>query len=165
MSLQNEGLREVQAILLPSMGVPLPPEPENIHTLPKEDKSPDQPEVQDQTTQQQPQDDAAHDSRPNSTSSLNNTAEFIPQLFFSLHQIRRDPNNYAKQLETSTAFIRHRLKSCKALIANNDGVRRLLSKTPEEWHKYIQNREEELQLKRKLLQDLKDKVKTLQEGQ
>lgn len=159
MSLQNKGLREVQAILLPSMGVPLPPETDD--TLIDTDEQ-GQATEQNQTGTQLAT-DTANESRP-STSTLTNTAEFIPQLFYSLHQIRKDPNNSAKQLETSTAFIKHRLKSCKALIANNEDCKRLLSKTPEEWHQYIQNREEELQLKRQLPKDFKDKVKTLQES-
>lgn len=159
MSLQNKGLREVQAILLPSMGVPLPPETDD--TLIDTDEQGQA--IQQNQTGTQLATDMANESRP-STSTLTNTAEFIPQLFYSLHQIRKDPNNSAKQLETSTAFIKHRLKSCKALIANNEDCKRLLSKTPEEWHQYIQNCEEELQLKRQLLKDFKDKVKTLQES-
>lgn len=159
MSLQNKGLREVQAILLPSMGVPLPPETDD--TLIDTDEQGQA--IEQNQTGTQLATDMANESRP-STSTLTNTAEFIPQLFYSLHQIRKDPNNSAKQLETSTAFIKHRIKSCKALIANNEDCKRLLSKTPEEWHQYIQNREEELQLKRQLLKDFKDKVKILQES-
>lgn len=161
MSLQNEGLREVQAILLPSMGIPLPPDPETGENRAPETDEQDQAKSQDHS-EQETAGDAATSGRPPSTSTLNNTAEFIPQLFYSLHQIRKDPNNSAKQLETSTAFIKHRLKSCKALIASNEDCKRLLSKTPEEWHEYMQNREEELQLKRQLLQDLRNKLETLQ---
>ncbi|QLQ81341.1 hypothetical protein HG537_0F01020 [Torulaspora globosa] len=147
MSLQNSALREVQAILLPSMGVPVPD-----HVAETEGTQASTEIERKQGIQQ-----------PSSAVATTATAEFIPQIFYSLHQIRKEPNNFGNQLETSTAFIKHRLKSCKALIANDENCRNLLSKTPQEWHEYMQNREKELQMKRKILEDLKSKISTLQD--
>lgn len=148
MALQNSALREVQAILLPSMGVPVPPD----HDAEADGTQASTEIDRKQIGIQQP--------APLGTTA---TAEFIPQIFYSLHQIRKEPNNFGNQLETSTAFIKHRLKRCKALIANDENCRKLLSKTPQEWHEYMQNREKELQLQRKMLEDLKNKISALQD--
>ncbi|SJM85493.1 related to Mediator of RNA polymerase II transcription subunit 9 [Zygosaccharomyces bailii] len=110
--LQNEGLRQVHAMLVPE---------------------------QEQGTQ---------------------SSEFIPHLFYSLYQIRKDPSN-ANQLENSTGFIRHRLKNCKSLIANNEECRNLLSKSAEEWQEHIRSREKELMVKRKMLDDLGKRLEQL----
>lgn len=79
--------------------------------------------------------------------------EFIPHLFYALYQVRKDPSN-SNQLETSTGFIKHRLKNCKNLIATNEDCRSLLSKSVEEWQQDIRNKEKELEVKRKMLDDL-----------
>lgn len=177
MKLQNKGLREVQAVLLPSMGVQLSQdqledethEP-NVVIKTEQSEAIEKGETETQHSQSQSKADgrvlsSAPDRHTSSSISTTNTAEFIPHLFYSLHQIRKDPNSSANQLETSTAFIKHRLKNCKSLIANNDDCKRLLSKTTEEWHEYIQNREKELEVKRKVLKDLKNKIATLQDTQ
>lgn len=85
------------------------------------------------------------------------TSEFIPHLFYSLYQIRKDPSN-SNQLETSTGFIRHRLKNCKNILATDENCRHLLSKSVEEWHHDIRNREKELEVKRKMLDDLSKRL-------
>ncbi|QLL31055.1 hypothetical protein HG536_0A08720 [Torulaspora globosa] len=153
MALQNSALREVQAILLPSMGVPLPPD----HAA-----DADATQAGTETDRKQPQAGSIQQQSNSAPVATTATAEFIPQIFYSLHQIRKEPNNFGNQLETSTAFIKHRLKSCKALIANDENCKNLLSKTPKEWHEYMQNREKELQMKRKMLEDLKNKIAALQ---
>lgn len=163
MALQNSALQEVQTILLPSMGVSLPPD-----QVLASDANDTQPSTETQS-QQSPQDGPQQQPQTSRSGTVpvaaTSTAEFIPQIFYSLHQIRKEPNNFGNQLETSTAFIKHRLKSCKALIANDENCKNLLSKTPQEWHEHMQNREKELQVKRKVLEDLKNKISALQGNQ
>ncbi|CAR26957.1 hypothetical protein ZYGR_0I02270 [Zygosaccharomyces rouxii] len=89
-------------------------------------------------------------------------SEFVPHLFYSLYQIRKDPSN-SNQLETSTGFIKHRLKNCKSLIATNEDCRNLLSKSVEEWQQDIRNKEKELEVKRKMLDDLGKRLQVFKE--
>lgn len=90
------------------------------------------------------------------------SSEFIPHLFYSLYQIRKDPSN-SNQLETSTGFIKHRLKNCKNLIATNEECRKLLSKSVEEWQQEIHNKEKELEVKHKMLDDLGKRLQVFRE--
>lgn len=174
MSLQNDALRELQAILVPSASLALQQEQqqqEQEHQANTREQPEEQGAGKEQEhtlPQQQKQEHhgesiiSSSSNRPVSSSiSTTNAAEFIPRLFYSLHQIRKDPNNSANQLETATGFIKHRLKSCKSLIVNNEDCKRLLGKTTEEWHEYIKNREKELQVKRKVLNDLSAKIRDL----
>lgn len=175
MSLQNDGLRELQAILVPSTSLALKREQEQQQRQQQADIQEQQDETQEAgkghehtLSQQQKQEHhgesiipSASDRPVSSSISTTNAAEFIPHLFYSLHQIRKDPNNSANQLETATSFIKHRLKSCRSLIANNEDCKRLLSKTTKEWHEHIKNRQKELQVKRKVLNDLSAKIRNL----
>lgn len=167
MSLQNQSLRDVQAILLPSLNVEEHP------------RGAAQEQTQQEHAEEQPQDQALDldlgqteepqklvaPSRPSNTSvPTTASAEFIPHLFYSLHQIRKHPNNSANHLETSTGFIRHRLKSCKSLVESSEDCKKLLCRTTEEWKEYLVNREKELEVKRKVLLDLGQRISTITEN-
>ncbi|CAI4036108.1 hypothetical protein SMKI_14G3270 [Saccharomyces mikatae IFO 1815] len=148
MSLQNNVLNQIHQVLLP--------------TAPTLDK-PNTDEIKDESSSVENTDGRNHltnQPQPNNLSapSTNSNGEFIPHIFYSLHQIRKDPNNLSNQLETSTGSIRHRLKLCKSLISDNEDTKNLLSKTPSEWRDIIHQREQELQIKRDVLDDLYHKL-------
>ncbi|EDO19486.1 hypothetical protein Kpol_1018p14 [Vanderwaltozyma polyspora DSM 70294] len=92
------------------------------------------------------------------TAITTNSSEFIPHIFYSMYQIKKDPNNSSNQLETSTGFIKHRLKSCKTLIESDEDCRKLLSKSTDEWDDYIKQRELEIEGKRNVLKSLNNKI-------
>ncbi|QHS75910.1 Cse2p [Saccharomyces paradoxus] len=148
MNLQNNFLNQIHQILLPT--APTLDKP-NTDTIKEEFSSVENRDEKDHlTNQQQPKNLSAP--------STNSNGEFIPHIFYSLHQIRKDPNNLSNQLETSTGSIRHRLKLCKSLISENEDTKELLSKSPSEWQDIIHQREQELQIKRDVLDDLYRKL-------
>lgn len=148
MNLQNNVLNQIHQILLPT--TPTLDKP-NTDTIKEEFSSVESRDENDHlTNQQQPKNLSAP--------STNSNGEFIPHIFYSLHQIRKDPNNLSNQLETSTGSIRHRLKLCKSLISENEDTKELLSKSPSEWQDIIHQREQELQIKRDVLDDLYRKL-------
>ncbi|OXB42438.1 hypothetical protein B1J92_I05742g [Nakaseomyces glabratus] len=101
-------------------------------------------------------------TKDNSSSDITTPpAEFIPSIFFSLHKIRKDPNNVSSQLETSTGFIRHRIKRCKALLQENEEVRNLLANSIEEWENIIADKEQQLRVKAKVLRDLDARIEKI----
>lgn len=89
-------------------------------------------------------------------------SEFIPQLYYALHQVKTDPSSSSNTLETATSSIRHRLKQCKAHIAENAECRTLLSQTPAEWETTLAQRQEDLDQKRMVLVRLDQQVRALQ---
>ncbi|SMN21570.1 similar to Saccharomyces cerevisiae YNR010W CSE2 Subunit of the RNA polymerase II mediator complex [Maudiozyma saulgeensis] len=128
--LQNEDLSRIQEILIP-------PKSENeTFTIPPGSSS----------------------SKSSSTQSTVATTEFIPHIFYTLYQIQKDPNRSNNQLETKTGLIRHRLRNCKTLIRESDSSLELLSKSTNEWEQFITNRENELQIKKNVLLDLRSKI-------
>lgn len=136
-TLTNDGLREIHTLLVPSKELP---------------------------TAKQENEDNIKESSVSSHSEADITtspAEFIPSIFFSLHKIRKDPNNVTNQLETSTGFIRHRIKRCKTLISENEEVRSLLSHSTDTWNTIIADREQELRVKDKVLQDLDSQIENI----
>ncbi|CUS23334.1 LAQU0S09e02432g1_1 [Lachancea quebecensis] len=98
---------------------------------------------------------------PNAQNS-SQSSEFIPQLYYALHQVKKDPNSSANSLETATSSIRHRLKQCKSHIAESEECRALLSKTPEEWESALQQRQKDLALKQQVFARLEQQVRDLQ---
>ncbi|EJS41893.1 cse2p [Saccharomyces arboricola H-6] len=147
MSLQNSVLKQIQQVLLPTSSNLDEP---NADVIKQESSSMESRDENDHAATQQP----TNLSAP----STNSNGEFIPHIFYSLHQIRKDPNNLSNQLETSTGSIRHRLKLCKSLIAENEDAKNLLSKSPSEWQDIIKQCEQELQIKRDVLDDLYRKL-------
>ena len=91
-------------------------------------------------------------------------SEFIPHLFFALHQIRKDPNNSSNQLETTTGSIKRRLKNCKSFIESSEECKTLLSKSTDEWSEHIAQRQLELETKKHVLNSLEEKIKTILEN-
>ncbi|SCU80263.1 LADA_0B06040g1_1 [Lachancea dasiensis] len=89
------------------------------------------------------------------------TVEFIPQLSYALHQVKKDPNSSTNSLEAATSSIRHRLKQCKAHLAENAACRELLSQTPAEWSKVLEQRQRNLDAKRQVFQQLEEQVQRL----
>ncbi|SCV03927.1 LAME_0H14356g1_1 [Lachancea meyersii CBS 8951] len=87
---------------------------------------------------------------PNSQQSSSPSVEFIPQLYYALHLVKKDPNSSTNSLGSATSSIRHRLKQCKAHLAQNDECRELLSKTPAEWEATLEQRQKDLDAKREL---------------
>ncbi|CAI1693520.1 hypothetical protein SEUBUCD646_0N03240 [Saccharomyces eubayanus] len=148
MSLQNNVLKQIQQVLLPTS----PNIDESNADITKQESSSTE-NVDGKDHSATPQ-QATNLSAP----STNSNGEFIPHIFYSLHQIRKDPNNLSNQLETSTGSIRHRLKLCKSLISEHEDTKNLLSKSPSEWEDFIQQREQELQIKRNVLDDLYRKL-------
>lgn len=132
--LQNEDLRKIQSTLLPQQTS------ESITSPPQT---------------------ASTNNSNQSTSST--SAEFIPHIFYALHQLTKDTNNSSYQLETATGFIRHRLRTCKSLITENEDCKKLLGKSTEEWNQIIVNRERELEIKKKVLQRLGERIRSLKE--
>lgn len=98
----------------------------------------------------------------NTTVSTSNT-EFIPHIFYSINNIMKDPNNSSNQLETATGVIRHKLRSSKQVLMENDDTKILLNKSIPNWNQFIQLRENELNMKRSVLQKLSEKIGTLEE--
>lgn len=147
MNLQNKVLNQIHQILLPTN--PTLDKP-NAEATKEEFSSAENRDEKDYLTNQQP--------KNLSTPSTSSNGEFIPHIFYSLHQIRKDPNNLSNQLETLTGSIRHRLKLCKSLISENEDTKDLLSKSPSEWQDIIHQREQELQIKRDVLDDLYRKL-------
>ncbi|CCC67025.1 hypothetical protein NCAS_0A04670 [Naumovozyma castellii] len=140
MSLQNEYLRTIKNTLLPQ-------------------------QQHDTTQQSQSLNQTTVPVSPASNTVLSSTSssspEFIPHLYYSLYQIRKDPNNATNQLETSTGFIRHRLKTCKSLIEDNADCKKLLAKSTDDWNVYLKQQEAELEVKKKVLHDLSERIKLL----
>ncbi|CAB4255399.1 Cse2p [Maudiozyma barnettii] len=128
--LQNEDLNRIQEILIPQKSE------KETFTIPPGSSS----------------------SKSSSTQSTVATTEFIPHIFYTLYQIQKDPNRSNNQLETKTGLIRHRLRNCKTLIRESDSSLELLSKTTDEWEQFIMNRENELQIKKKVLVDLRGRI-------
>ncbi|CCK69810.1 Cse2p KNAG_0D00580 [Huiozyma naganishii CBS 8797] len=102
----------------------------------------------------------ASSSTTSSNTPLKASSEFIPHIFYALNQITRDPNNVSNHLESSTGFIRHRLRTCKELIAENSECMELLSRTPEEWEQELAFKEQELRIKGALLETLRERIKS-----
>lgn len=100
MSLQNNVLKQIKQVLLPTS----PNIDESNADITKQESS--------STENVDGKDHPATLQQPTNLSapSTNSNGEFIPHIFYSLHQIRKDPNNLSNQLETSTGSIRHRLK-------------------------------------------------------
>ncbi|CAL9734227.1 mediator of RNA polymerase II transcription subunit 9 [Monosporozyma servazzii] len=98
----------------------------------------------------------------NITVSTSST-EFIPHIFYSINNIMKDPNNSSNQLETATGVIRHKLRSSKQVLMENDDTKILLNKSVPNWKQFIQLRENELNMKRNVLQKLNDRMGTLEE--
>ena len=100
-------------------------------------------------------------SSTGSASALNSdppSSEFIPYIYYALFQILKGQNTSTNQLETKTGFIRHRLRSCKDLIKGNEAIISLLCRSTDEWKTIIRNRENELQVKRNVLQHLGERI-------
>ncbi|SCU78217.1 LANO_0A02432g1_1 [Lachancea nothofagi CBS 11611] len=97
---------------------------------------------------------------PNSHQS-SPSIEFIPQLYYALHQLKKDPNSSTNSLDAATLSIRHRLKQCKAHLAENDECRELLSQTPAEWDKTLTQRQNHLDSKREVFRALEQQVQQL----
>lgn len=128
--LENENLNRIQQILIPQ-------DSENdTFTIPPSSSS----------------------SKSSSITNTTSSTEFIPHIFYTLYQIQKDPNNSNNQLENKTGLIRHRLRNCKNLIKENDNSIELLSKSTEEWEQFITNRENELQIKKNVLLNLRGKI-------
>lgn len=128
--LQNENLHRIQEILIPQ-------DSENdTFTIPPSSSS----------------------SKSSSIANTTSSTEFIPHIFYTLYQIQKDPNNSNNQLENKTGLIRHRLRNCKNLIKENDDSIELLSKSTEEWDQFINNRENELQIKKNVLLNIRSKI-------
>ncbi|SCU83061.1 LAMI_0C01860g1_1 [Lachancea mirantina] len=96
-----------------------------------------------------------------SGSRSHQASEFIPQLYYSLYQLKKDPNSTSNSLKTATSSIRHRLKQCKAYIEQNGECQELLGRSCSEWEKTLAQRERELEVKRQLLKDLQERVSKL----
>lgn len=163
MSLNNEGLREVHAILVPPASVNSSSQTQTITEGEEKEVLENSQDQVPQVKETEPLLNAP--SKPsNSSVSTTSNAEFIPHLFYALHQIRKDPNNSANHLDTATGFIRHRLKVCKSLIEKSEDCKRLLSNSTEEWHGYLRNREKELQVKRDVLRALAGKLEAIKDA-
>lgn len=91
----------------------------------------------------------------------NTSSEFIPHLFYSLHQLKKEPNNSSNSFETATSSIRHRLKLCKSHISESGECKALLSKSCDEWEQVIQQKQKEIEVKRQVLESLGDNIKNL----
>ncbi|AMD21446.1 HER167Wp [Eremothecium sinecaudum] len=87
--------------------------------------------------------------------------EFIPQIFYALHQLKEDPNNSANNLETATSSIRHRLKQCKGYLTEDPSCIELLSTTCEQGPEIVRQRQQELTAKRGVQQRLAERIKEL----
>ncbi|CCD27364.1 Cse2p NDAI_0K01730 [Naumovozyma dairenensis CBS 421] len=140
MSLQNESLKKIQSILIP----------QSIQSVQSTD-----PTISNEASA------GAGSNTQVLSSSSSTSSEFVPHIFYSLYQIKKDPSSSTNQLETATGFIRHRLKNCKSLIENNNDCKKLLSKSAEDWESYLQNAELEIQGKRNVLDELKAKINSL----
>ncbi|KAL3230566.1 Mediator of RNA polymerase II transcription subunit 9 [Nakaseomyces bracarensis] len=161
-ALSNEGLREIHTLLVPSKELPtvskIEAEAETEIQQPKTESTTAN-TIATTTTKVEEQKESSVTSHDNDITTP--PAEFIPSIFFSLHKIRKDPNNVSNQLETSTGFIRHRIKRCKTLISENEEVRSLLSHSTESWNTIIADREQELRVKGKVLQDLDSRISNI----
>lgn len=93
--------------------------------------------------------------------SEHQTLEFIPQLYYSLYQLKKEPNNSSISLENTTSSIRHRLKQCKSYIEESEECRTLLGQTCTEWEHAIEQRERELEVKKQVLTTLSEQIKQL----
>ncbi|CEP61155.1 Cse2p LALA0_S02e07954g [Lachancea lanzarotensis] len=98
---------------------------------------------------------------PESPNLSSPSVEFIPQLYYAIHQLKKDPNSSTASLETATSSIRHRLKQCKAHLAQNNECRELLSSTPAEWDVKLAQRQKDLDAKRELCRQLALQVERL----
>ncbi|CCE64418.1 hypothetical protein TPHA_0H02140 [Tetrapisispora phaffii CBS 4417] len=95
-----------------------------------------------------------------SNTNIANT-EFIPYLFYCLHQIRKDQSNSANKFELQVGFIKHRLRSCKTFIETDQVFKDLMSKSIEDWNEEIQNRECELQRKKEVINNLRSTIDSI----
>ncbi|CCF58686.1 hypothetical protein KAFR_0F00890 [Kazachstania africana CBS 2517] len=91
------------------------------------------------------------------------TGEFIPHIFYSLHNIMKNPNQSLNQMENATGFIKHRLKNSKSLIQNNEQLINLLSYDIDYWENYLQNKENEAQIKKNLFAKLSERINNVLE--
>ncbi|SCU91810.1 LAFA_0F05996g1_1 [Lachancea sp. 'fantastica'] len=98
---------------------------------------------------------------PESSHLSSPSVEFIPHLYYAIHQVKKDPNSSTASLEAATSSIRHRLKQCKAHLAQNHECRELLSSTPAEWNVTLAQREKDLEAKQELCKQLALQVKQL----
>lgn len=154
MSLKNETLATIQDIFSPS--------------LTKEEKS-----IKEETVKEEQNNINALPGNKTETSFTSNTTstntpstsniEFIPHIFYSLHNITKDPNNSSNQLETATGVIRHKLRSSKQCLMENSDTKILLNKSVNDWEQFIQKRENELNLKKTVLQQLNERIKSINE--
>ncbi|CAL9728588.1 mediator of RNA polymerase II transcription subunit 9 [Monosporozyma unispora] len=110
-----------------------------------------------------PTDNAEKDISSSNTASSASNTEFIPHIFYSINNIMKDPNNSSNQLETATGVIRHKLRSSKQILMENDDTKILLNKSISNWEKFIQLRENELKMKRSVLQRLSVRISSLEE--
>lgn len=95
------------------------------------------------------------------TQQSHSQQEFIPQLFYALYQLKKEPNNGSNSLEMYTSSIRHRLKSCKAILENNPECINLLRISCDDWPNLLQKRQKELEMRESVLNRLNDRVNNL----
>lgn len=146
--LKNAGLRDIYTVLIPNQ---LPTEVgEELGSPGKEATPSTGPKF------------GGNKSAFANSSSTSTVSEFIPHLYYSLHQLRKGSSNSVTKLEASTGFIRHRLKTCKNLVSRNEDTIKLLSHSPEEWERHLEFREQELQVKTNLLRDLRKRIREMQ---
>ncbi|KAK5778260.1 Cse2p PWA37_000496 [Arxiozyma heterogenica] len=153
MAYNNQGLQAIQEILCPNniaQDTEIKHESDNNSITEGSDK--------DQFTENNTQKII---KATNISSSTTNT-EFIPQIFYGLHNIMKNPN-ISNQLETSTGVIRHKLRSSKQILMEHDDTRILLNKSIPTWENFIQLKERELAMKRNVLKNLSQKIKDMSE--
>ena len=154
MTYNNQGLKVIQEILCPNnITNDTDIKHENKTSLKTEDTNNNQP--YGNNTQKSIE-------TINSSSYSTTNTEFIPQIFYSLYNIMKDPN-ISNQLETSTGVIRHKLRSSKQILLEHNDTRILLNKSIPNWEEFIQLKEHELATKRNVLRQLSEKIKSIDE--
>lgn len=155
MTYNNQGLQAIQEILCPN----------NITQDTKITHEIDTNLKNESTNEDQVTENNIHKTikttNTSSSSSITNT-EFIPQIFYSLHNIMKNPN-ISNQLETATGVIRHKLRSSKQVLMEHNDTRILLNKSIPNWEKFIQLKEHEVAMKRNVLRNLGQKIKDMNE--
>lgn len=154
MSLENESLRNIYELLSPQTSEKSPNKDKNSIDLSNSKGSATSTAGTTSTVS------STNINNLNSISNNNGSSsnEFIPHVFYSLYNITKDPNNSSNNLESATGFIRHRLRSSKQLIKDDTKLIELLSKSTEDWEKFLESRRVELNVKNDILQKLKLKI-------
>ncbi|AET37870.1 Cse2p Ecym_2117 [Eremothecium cymbalariae DBVPG len=95
------------------------------------------------------------------TKNTSQQPEFIPQIFYALHQFKEDSKSGGNSLETATSSIRHRIKLCKSYLREDPHCIELLSRPYEDWPQVVEQKQQEIETKKLVHKQLGERIRAM----